>query len=242
MAGAKRVGIVLLIFLGPGLMILFIAKTCENHFIKLPYLGWEYTYDSAGNKVDSTKHVVPDFTLTRFDGVPITRDSIEGKFIILSTLQNGCPNITECGMGIYVFNELMFQKIVDNQGPDRYGNVKVLSILTDANGNPDSVVSPLLREQMAQYNDQIWWMCTGDPVPLFSFNYYGDNFMNHPSSSKEGEIGNKAFVNSLVLIDDKGHIRGVSGAKTDTDIRNFFDMLKLLKKEEFKANQERNKH
>jgi hypothetical protein len=38
-----------------------------------------------------------------------------------------------------------------------------------------------------------------------------------------------------VLIDDKGFIRGVTGAKTDTHIRNFFDMLKLLKKEEFDA-------
>jgi len=240
-SGIKRVGIVLLIFLGPGLVILFIAKSCDNHFIELPYLGWEYTLDSSGKKIDSTAYNIPEFTLTKFDGTPITRDSIRGKFIILSTLQNTCPTLEECGMGVYLFNELLFQKIVENQGKNRYGNVKVISILTDINGNPDTVISESLRQEMAIYNQSIWWMATGDPSPLFSFNYYGDNFMNHPASNKDGEVGTKAFVNSLVLIDDKGFIRGVSGAKRDTDIRNFFDMLKLLKKEEFKANRAKNK-
>lgn len=36
-----------------------------------------------------------------------------------------------------------------------------------------------------------------------------------------------------MLIDQDGHIRGVTGAKKDSDIRNFFDLLKLLKKEDF---------
>lgn len=241
MAGFKRVAIVLVIFLGPGLAILFMAKTCENHFIELPYLGWQYTYDSSGKAVDSTAHSVPDFTLTKFDGTVINRDSIRGKFIILSTLQNTCPKLDECGMGIYVFNELLFSKMVENQQMSRYGNVKVLSVLTDINGRPDSNVTQLLREQMAEFDPDIWWMTTGDPAPLFSFPYYGDDFMNHASSSKDGEVGSKAFVNSLVLIDDKGYIRGVSGAKTDTDIRNFFDMVKLLKKAEFKANKDAQK-
>jgi len=241
MGGLGRVLIILFIFLGPGLVILFIAKSCENHFIKLPYLGWEYDYDSSGKKIDSTAYNIPEFTLTKFDGTIINRDSIRGKFIILSTLQNSCPTLNECGMGVYLFNELLFQKIVENQQMKRYGNVKVLSILTNINGQPDSAISPKLLEEMAEYDPSIWWMATGDPTPLFSFEYYGDNFMNHAASNKDGEVGTKAFVNSLVLIDDKGFIRGVSGAKRDTDIRNFFDMLKILKKEEFKANREKHK-
>lgn len=240
MAGLGRVVTILLIFLGPGLVILFIAKSCDNHFIELPYLGWEYDYDSSGKKIDSTAYNIPEFTLTKFDGTIINRDSIQGKFIILSTLQNTCPKLDECGMGVYLFNELLFQKIVENQQMKRYGNVKVISILTDINGNPDSTISESLKGEMAEFDSNIWWMATGDPTPLFSFDYYGKNFMDHAASNKDGEVGTKAFVNSLVLIDDKGFIRGVSGAKRDTDIRNFFDMLKLLKKEEFKANRKKN--
>jgi len=237
MAGFKRVLTVLLIFLGPGSIIYYISKTFDNHFIELPYF-WEYTYDSTGNIVDSTAFNVPEFQLTRFDGALINRDSIEGKFIILSTLQNNCPTLKECGMGFYVFNELLFRKLTDNR--KSYGNVKVISILTDFNGKADSTVSERLQEEMAIYDPAIWWMTIGDPNPLFDFYYYGDRFINHPAANKDGEIGTKAFINSLVLIDDKGFVRGVSGAKRDTDIRNFFDMLKLLKKEEFKANRKKN--
>lgn len=238
MSGFKRVATVLLIFFGPGVAILFIAKTCENHFIKIPYLGWEFTYDEQGNKIDSSAYNIPNFNLTRFDGSVINRDSIRGKFIILSTLQNECPNMAECGMGIYLFNELLFSQLVNNQ--KSYGNVKVLSILTDPDGRPDSLVSDVLQEEMAAYDKNVWWQTVGDPTPLFSFDYYGTNFMEHQSSKKDGEVGTKAFINSLVLIDDKGFIRCVSGAKRDTDIRNFFDILKILKKEEFKANRKKN--
>ncbi len=82
----------------------------------------------------------------------------------------------------------------------------------------------------------VWWMTTGDITPFYNFEYYGEKFINQPASAEAGEIGLKAFTNSLVLIDQKGYIRAVSGAKTDSHIRNFFDMLKLLKKEEFDRN------
>lgn len=216
------------------------AHTFENKFIDLPYLGWQYTYDAAGNKTDSTVYSIPDFELTSFDGAVINRDSIRDKFIILTTLQNTCPGIADCGFGAEIFNEILYSKMVGH--PDSYSNVRVLSILTDENGRPDSIPSQLLREEMAVYDSRFWWYAVGDPSPFYSFPYYGDLFINYPASPEAGEIGSKAFVNSLVLIDKRGCIRGVSGAKSDTDIRNFFDLLKLLKKEEFKADREaRNK-
>lgn len=237
MAKTKRLLLVLLIFLGPGLIIYFISRTVSNHFIKLPYLGYEYSLDSNGKKTDSTAYQIPEFRLTKFDGTPITRDSIKDKFIVLSTIQNGCPTISECGFSLFHFNEIFFHKLVKNQ--KNYGNVRVISILTDVNGNPIDSISEKLKEEMYEYDTTgIWWMATGDITPFYNFNYYGDKFINYPASDKalDGEIGTKAFTNSLVLIDDKGYIRGVSGAKTDSHIRNFFDMLKLLKKVEFDEN------
>lgn len=238
MAKAKRLILVLIIFLGPGAIIYFISKTVSNHFIELPYLGYEYKLDSSGNKVDSVAYQIPNFNLTKFDGTPITRDSIRGKFIVLSTIQNGCPDPSECGFGLFHFNEIFFHKLVKNQ--KNYGNVRVISILTDIDGNPVSEISPKLRDEMYEYDTTgIWWMTTGDVLPFYNFNYYGDKFINYPASKKDSEIGAKAFTNSLVLIDDEGYIRGVTGAKTDTHIRNFFDMLKLLKKQEFDRNREK---
>lgn len=234
MAKLKRVLLMALILLGPGLIIYFIAKTVSNHFIELPYLGYEYILDSEGNKIDSTAYRVPDFELTSFDGTPITRDSIDGKFIVLTTIQNDCPDQDLCGMSVFHFNEIFFHKLVKNQ--ENYSNVKVISILTDVDGNPVSSPSEKLIEEMEEYNKSIWWMTTGEVMPFYNFNYYGDKFINYAATPDAGEVGAKAFTNSLVLIDDKGHIRGVSDARTDTGIRNFFDMLKLLKKEEFDRN------
>ena len=234
MAKAKRIFLILLVLLGPGSIIYFIAKTVDNRFIKLPYLGYEYELDENGKKIDSTAYQVPNFNLTHFDGTPITRDSIDGKFIVLSTLQNACPSQTECGMSLFLFNEIFFHKLVKNQ--KNYGNVRVISILTDANGVPVTTVSDKLKEEMSEYDSSIWWMTTGDVNPFYNFEYYGKKFIDQPAAPDAGEIGTKAFTNSLVLIDDKGYIRGVSGAKSDSDIRNFFDMLKLLKKEEFDRN------
>lgn len=239
MPGWKRVLTILLIVLGPGLIIWWLATHLQNKFIDLPYLGeYSYVYDADSNVVDSSAFVLPDFTLTKFDGSVINRDSIKGKFIILSTIQQNCPEFDDCGINIYHFNEIMFEDIVKNQ--ENYSNVKVLSILTDVNGNaiPEGPDQKLIDE-MEAYDSDIWWRVYGDPTPLFSWNYYGENFMNHASTPEEGEIGTKAFVNSLVIIDREGHVRGVSAARSDTGIRNFFDLLKVLKKHEFDENWEK---
>ena len=234
MAKFRRLLTILIIFLGPGTVIWWIANTVENHFIRLPYLGYTYTYNDAGEKIDSVAYKIPSFDLTTLDGKTINRDSIRDRFIIVTTIQNECPELDSCALGLFHFNTIFYEKLADN---DSYDNVQVLTILTDANGNPvPEGPCDKLIEEMDEYDQSKWWLCYGDPTPFYNFPYYGDNFMNHVSTPDLGEIGEFAFVNSLMLIDDEGYIRGVTGAKRDGDIRNFFDMLKLLKKEEFDNN------
>lgn len=239
MKGFKRVLTILLIFLGPGFIIWWMVHTINNKFLSPPVVGWSLTKDSSGNIIDSSYYEIPEFQLTSFSGAPINRDSIRNKFIILTTVQNGCPELSTCGLGFYHFNEIIYEKMIKHA--DNYSNVRVLSILTDENGRPDSIPGELLKEEIATYDQRYWWFVKGDPKPLYGFHYYGDLFFNHPSTPDEGEIGSYAFVSSLVLIDKEGHIRGVSGAKKDADLRNFFDLLKLVKKEEFNAEREKNK-
>lgn len=233
MPGLKRVLTILVIVLGPGIVIYILATNLKNKFVELPYLGeWTYTYDDNGKAIDSTAFVLPDFTLTKFDGTEINRDSIRDKFIVLSTIQPMCPQLDSCGLSLYLFEEIFFSKLVKNQS--NYSDVKVLSVLTTVQGDSISVgPSDKLKEEVKGYDPDIWWMTYGDPAPLFSWEYYGKNFMDQPASEDAGEIGERAFVNSLVLIDKEGHVRGVSGGKRDSDIRNFFDLLKVLKKEDF---------
>ena len=37
----------------------------------------------------------------------------------------------------------------------------------------------------------------------------------------------------MVLIDKKGHVRGFTGARSYSDVSNYFDILKVLKKVDF---------
>ena len=110
----KSLLIILIVFLGPGSVIYFISRTVSNHFIILPYVGTQYEYDPKGEIKDSTLFEIPEFTLTRFDDVEINKDSTEGKIIILSTIQNDCPGIDDCGIGLTIFNIILFEKIVEN--------------------------------------------------------------------------------------------------------------------------------
>lgn len=226
----------ILVLFGPGLLIYFIAKTVSNKFVEVPYIGEHtYSYDADGNVTDSVLYTIPNFELTKLDGKKITQNSIKNKFIVLSTIQNSCPDT--CGMFMFHFEELFYNKLVKNQ--DHYSNVKVISILTDHDGNPVYNTTPKFEDELKElehYDDDIWWITTGDPTPLFSFDYNNKPFNTWASSKKEQEIGKNAFVNSLVLIDREGHIRGFTGAKSDSDIRNFFDILKILKKTEFDEN------
>ena len=80
MVSGKRVLLILLVLLGPGLIIYFISKTVNNHFLRLPYLGYEYTMDANGNKVDSTAYQVPEFALTNFNA----KLYLKQKFVFLT--------------------------------------------------------------------------------------------------------------------------------------------------------------
>ncbi len=240
MPGLKRIGLMILVLFGPGFLIWFLAKTVRNEFKQLPYIG-EHTYvkDDNGNIVDTIYYTIPKFELERLNGKKITNHSIKNKFIVLSTIQNSCPDT--CGIFMFHFVELFYKKLVKNQ--DNYSNVKIISILTDLDGNPVYQTTPKFLEELQEiknevkdidgYNDDIWWVAKGDPKPLFSFMFKGNNFYDNPATPENYEVGTKAFINSLVLIDREGHIRGFTGARRDSDIRNFFDLLKILKKVEF---------
>ena len=233
MPGLKRLGLLILVLFGPGSLIYFLATRFENKFKEVPYIGnHQYTYDDAGNVTDSVMYSLPNFELTRVDGKKITRNSIKDKFVVFTTIQNTCPD--DCGVYFLHFDEIFYSRLSKNT--DSYDNVVIISILTDHNGNPvDSISDKLIEElkQINNYNPDLWMITTGDPKPIFSFDFKGKNFYDLPSTPSNHEVGTKAFINSMLLIDKKSHVRGFTGARSFSDISNYFDVLKVLKKVEF---------
>lgn len=233
MPGLKRLGLMILVLFGPGSLIYFLAKNVENKFVDLPYLGDHvYEYQANGNVSDSTLYTIPNFNLTTLEGKHISRNTFKDKFIVLTTIQNSCPD--NCGMYFLHFDEIFYSKLSKNT--DSYDDVVILTILTDHDGNPvDSISDKLIEEvkQIKGYDPNLWIIATGDPKPLFDFKVANQHFYDLPSTPDNHEVGTKAFINSMVLIDKKGHVRGFTGARSYSDVSNYFDILKVLKKVDF---------
>ena len=134
MSGLKRLGLMVLVLFGPGSVIYFLAKTVNNKFIDLPYVGQhEYVFNTDGDVTDTILYTLPDFELTTLAGKKITKNSIKEKFVVVTTLQNTCPD--DCGVYFIHFQEIFYSNLVKNQ--ESYDNVVILSILTDHDGNPE---------------------------------------------------------------------------------------------------------
>ncbi len=236
MSGLKRLGLMILVLLGPGFLIYLFAKTLDNKFIELPYIGKHTIVQGDDGNVDTIHYKLPDFKFELPDGSFITSESTKGQFLVFTTIQNECPDPDNCGLYMYHIDELFYSKLKKNK--DNYNNVKIISVLTDADGNPIQEPSEKLLEAMSklEVDTSIWQIVIGEPAQVFGFDYNGKSFMELPATSTNFEIGSKAFVNSLLLVDRDKHIRGFTGAKRDSDIRNFFDLLKILKKVEFDEN------
>ncbi|MFK8044999.1 MAG: hypothetical protein AB8B72_05865 [Crocinitomicaceae bacterium] len=231
MPGLKRLGLMILVFFGPGLIIYFFAKNINNKFIQLPFIG-EYTVvENPSGENDTIQYRIPYFQFKTVSGEIVNSNTTANEFLIFTTIQNSCPDT--CGVYLYHFNELFYDKVKKNK--DNYNNVKFYSILTDENGNSINKPSSKLLEALSvlKQDTSVWQIVIGNPAQVYDFNYNGSDFLKLPATSSNFEIGKKAFVNSLLLVDREKHIRGFTGAKRDSDIRNFFDLLKILKKVEF---------
>ena len=237
MPGLKRLGLLILVLFGPGLLIYLFAKTLSNKFIDLPYLGKHTVIDNGSDSKDTVYYQIPDFEFKTSAGEIVSTESTGDQFLIFTTIQNTCPDT--CGLYLFHINELFYKKLKKNK--DSYSNVRLYSILTDENGNSIDSPSEKLIEELEAINvdTSIWKIVIGDPNQVFSFDYNGVDFFNLPATASNYEIGTKAFVNSMLLIDRERHIRGFTGAKRDSDIRNFFDLLKILKKIEFDENRKK---
>ncbi len=234
MPGLKRLGLLILVLFGPGLLIYFFAKNLSNKFIELPYIGDYTVVVNNDGTSDTLQYQIPFFEFKNEFGQVVNSRTTNQQFLVFSTIQNSCPDT--CGVYIYHFNELFYDKVQKNK--DNYNNVKLYSILTDENGNAIERPSKKLLEALSTLNrdTSVWQILIGDPKQIFDFNYNGSNFSELPATASNFEIGKSAFVNSLLLVDRDKHIRGFTGAKRDSDIRNFFDLLKILKKVQFDEN------
>jgi len=212
-AGKSSVVILTIILFLPALIMLVFSKGCTSKFQTLDTFGkvgkFEFT-DAKGNK--------------------ITNEDLKDDIVIFTTIQNECPNPDSCGINIWQINQQAYQHIFEGHNY-KLKHVRIISIVTDTKGNP-AKITPELRFQMKElvhnYDPEVWTLVEGDPKPIYNVE---NNHLNLYTKEDSAFIGNRMFIESLILVDWSGNRRLVRYGKTESMVRDFYDGFTLLEKE-----------
>ncbi len=213
-AGYVRPVLSLLLLFGPALLLIFIStRGCEHKFKVLE----DYGKLPAYNFHDSKGHT-------------LTNKNFRNKIVIYTTIQPSCPDT--CAITIWHLDQLLYQQLRKNK--KKLGHVKIVSIVTDANGHPSDRVHDVemaLRTQVQDYDPEIWTVVSGDARGIYNMKHNGQSLL------KKGKeyFGGEAFTELMLLVDKKNHVRMVLPAKTESTIRKMRDHMALLEKEYDKA-------
>ncbi len=216
-AGLKQRILVLFLLFGPAFVLVFIGTSkCSHNFKKLDDfgVGTNYSFVDAYGK---------EYTYKDFDD----------QVVLITTIQETCPD--DCAISLWHIDQLVYQKM---RKDPRKGNVRIISFVTDGEGNPVtdlSSVDQMLKDRIEDYNPDTWILASGDAKKIYDFERNDEKLL------REGDefYGNQAFQELLLLMDRNNHLRMVLSGKTEGMIRRMNQHVGLLQKE---YDQNENKH
>ena len=190
-------------------MTLFMTRSCEHKFETLENYG-----------------TITSFNFTDVNGNKRSSLDFKGDIVLISTIQESCPD--SCSVLLWNINQTIYQRIWKNRTKKRK-QVKILSFVTDDNGNPIKDLSPiedLLKKIVPNYNPSIWVLAKGDVKSIYDIEHNGASLL---------QDGNK-FQELMLLMDKKQCLRMVLSGKKEGHIRRMEQSMALLQKEYDKAN------
>lgn len=215
---AGRIKGLLAIFLlfGPAFVLIFIStRGCEHKFKQLEDYGQAINYSFTG--IEGNEYTAKDFS---------------DKIVLVNTLQLTCPD--SCAISFWHLDQMIFQNV--RKDKNKAGSVRMISFVTDGNGNPVDVASlaqvdDMLVDQVEGYDPEVWILASGDAKAIYDFTN------NDASLLQEGEeyFGGEGFQELLLLLDRKNHLRMVLSGESEGMIRRMKEHVALLLKEYDKA-------
>lgn len=209
-AGSLKSVFALLLLFGPALILIFIStRGCEHKFKQLDDYG-----------------AIPAFSFTDGKGKVYTNQSFKNKIVIYTTIQPSCPD--SCGVSIWHLDQLIYQRLREN--PKKLGHVKLVSILTDNEGNPDKRIQDvefMLKDRVEGYDPNRWIIVSGDARSIYNIKHNGQSLLQKDRKY----FGGNSFLELMLLADKTNHLRMVLPGKTESTIRTMRDHMALLEKE-----------
>ncbi|MBT5438413.1 MAG: hypothetical protein HOK92_04340 [Flavobacteriales bacterium] len=190
-------------------MTLFMTRSCEHKFETLENYG-----------------TITSFNFTDVNGNKRSSLDFKGDIVLISTIQESCPD--SCSVLLWNINQTIYQRIWNNRTKKRK-QVKILSFVTDGNGDPIKDLSPiedLLKKIVPNYDPSIWVLAKGDVKSIYNIEHNGASLL---------QDGNK-FQELMLLMDKKQCLRMVLSGKKEGHIRRMEQSMALLQKEYDKAN------
>ncbi|MDA7761822.1 SCO family protein [Crocinitomicaceae bacterium] len=190
-------------------MTLFMTRSCEHKFETLENYG-----------------AITSFNFTDVNGNKRSSLDFKGDIVLISTIQESCPD--SCSVLLWNINQTIYQRIWNNRTKKRK-QVKILSFVTDGNGDPIKDLSPiedLLKKIVPNYDPSIWVLAKGDVKSIYNIEHNGASLL---------QDGNK-FQELMLLMDKKQCLRMVLSGKKEGHIRRMEQSMALLQKEYDKAN------
>ena len=191
----------------------------DHHYTKLPYIGPKEAIQNESGEYDTIYHKIPYFELINQDGIKVTRDDLLGNVYITDFFFATCPTICPKMAGNMKYLQDKFKDKKD---------LRFISITV----NPEHDTVEVLKNyaEMVHADTESWTFLTGDKDKIYDLALTG--FF---ASVGEDEVAPGGFLHTqyFVLVDKKGHIRGLFDGTVYSEMKkDLTDALDILYREE----------
>ncbi len=214
----KKIFYLVVILLLPAVFYLTM-QSGDHHYTKLPYIGPKEAIQNSDGTYDTNYHQIPYFEFTDQDGNKVTRDDLLGSVYITDFFFATCPTICPKMAGNMKYLQDKFKDKKD---------LRFISITV----NPEHDTVEVLKEyaDMVHADTKNWTFLTGDKEKIYDVALKG--FF---ASVGEDEVAPGGFLHTqyFVLVDKKGHIRGLFDGTVYSEMKkDLTDALDILYREE----------
>lgn len=213
------------------ILVLFIAflSSCKDKQIRnesrveyLPYYN-EATFtpqwiDPKDQEALKNFHKISDFNLSNQEGETVTSKTFEGKIYVTDFFFTVCPGICP----------KMMANMMDLQ--DEFLNDEDVLLLSHS-VTPERDSVPVLKRYAEKKGiiSEKWHLVTGSQHEIYKLGR--KDYFVEEDLGLEKEIDEFLHTENFVLIDRKGHIRGIYNGLNKTSVRQLITDIKSLKKE-----------
>ena len=210
-AGRMKVVLATALLFAPALLLILIStRGCEHKFKVL---------DDYGK--------IAEYSFTDARGKKYTSSDFKDKIVLITTLQPSCPG--KCEISFWHLKKHIYETVYTNK--KKLGDVRIISFVTDGEGNPvDDVsqVASMVKDQVKDYNPDIWIIASGSSKKLYDIEHNKQNLLKVGEEDFGGENG---FQKLMLLVDKNNHLRMALSGENEGMVRRMKEHVALLMKQ-----------